>query len=78
MRRLNHPINVRTDATGRPVALELGGQNRPVQQVLDRWREAGRWWEGDLPRCFYRVDAGGLFDLSCDELGQWRIETMWD
>ncbi len=78
MRRLSQPITVHTNAAGGPRVIELSGAQRPIVRVLDRWLETGRWWEGEAPRRFWRVEAGGLFDLSCDEQGQWRVEAVWD
>ncbi len=78
MRRLGQPIEVRAKPTGEPRALLLGGAERPVQQILDRWVESGRWWDGEDRRRYFRVEAGGLFDLSCDEWGCWRVEGVWD
>lgn len=78
MRRMGHPLEVETATDGRPTTLCLGTVRREVQGVLDSWVEAGRWWEGEHPRRFYRVDAGGRFDLSCDPDGQWRVEIAWD
>lgn len=78
MRRLGHPLEVRCTPAGDPAAMRLGGCFRPVALVLDRWVECGRWWDGEERRRFWRVDAGGLFDLSCDELGCWRVEAVWD
>ncbi len=78
MRRLDHPVTVLTDSSGRPRAVDLGGGRRPVREILDRWLEAGRWWEGEAPHRFYRIEAGGRFDLSCDEQGEWRVRAVWD
>jgi len=78
MRRLHHPIEVRADERQTPRQMLLGGDWRPIRCVQDAWLETGRWWEGDLPTRFYRVEAGGMFDLSVDEVGQWRVEVAWD
>lgn len=78
MRRIGQPVDVIPSADGRPKAIVLSGVQRPVSRILDTWVEAGRWWEGEEPRRFYRVDAGGIFDLSYDSLHQWRVEVIWD
>jgi hypothetical protein len=78
MRRLSHPITVRLDSAGAPRAMRLNGVWRPVEQIVDQWVETGCWWDGEPTRCFWRVAADGLFDLSVDPQGQWRLELAWD
>ena len=78
MRRVGCPLTVHTDARGRPTSLELAGAARRVGRVFENWIETGRWWEGEPRRQFYRVEAGGVFDLSVDDDGLWRVEVVWD
>ncbi len=52
-------IEMRFDGE-RPVAVRVGGRWRAVVRVLDYWREAGRWWDGEPEREFMRIEAGGL------------------
>ncbi|HEY3314658.1 MAG TPA: DUF6504 family protein [Bacillota bacterium] len=37
-----------------------------MKEILDRWVEAGEWWDGDGPKEVFRVatDDGGVFELS--------------
>jgi hypothetical protein len=78
MRRLGCATQVRLSRDGTPRAFTVHGGWRQVEQVVEAWREAGCWWEGEHPRQFVRVDAGGWFDLSCDAGDDWRIEVAWD
>lgn len=38
-----------------PVAIRRGGRWVRVEEVLDRWVEAGRWWIGEEERVCFRV-----------------------
>ncbi|MBI5832152.1 MAG: nucleotidyltransferase [Armatimonadetes bacterium] len=78
MRRLHETIEVRSNTRGEPIAFTTRGGVHRVEHVVDHWFESGRWWDGEPRKAFWRVDAGGLFDLSCDEQRQWRLELAWD
>ena len=71
-------IRVRTDGRGRPLGFTLHGVWHEVESIVEEWTEAGRWWEGETPRRFYRVAADGLFDLSRGGSAEWRVELAWD
>jgi hypothetical protein len=78
MRRLGRVVQVETDRRGAPQRLRWGNEWRRVEQVLDGWHELGRWWDGEQPRRFWRVEIGGVCDLSLDGERVWRVEVVWD
>lgn len=78
MRRVEQPLEVAPDDQGRPERVTIGGRERRVEAIHDAWVERGRWWEGEPARKFWRIDADGRFDVSCDSEGNWRLEASWD
>jgi len=50
-----------------------------VQAIVDRWTEAGEWWDGEGERTVYRVlsERGSLFELELRD-GQWRLYREYD
>jgi hypothetical protein len=48
--------------------------------VLERWRETGRWWEGEAPKLFFRVETtGGLWEIYFDTARQtWHLYRVYD
>lgn len=78
MRRLGLEAAVQLNREGLPATFSVNDHPRRVLQVLEQWTETGKWWDGEGPRAFVRVEAGGLFDLSRDENGAWRVEVAWD
>ncbi|HAZ63791.1 MAG TPA: hypothetical protein DCZ72_09320 [Armatimonadetes bacterium] len=78
MRRLRQTIKVVADADGRPLQFTTRYDTYRVTQILETWREGSAWWAGEVPRWFFRVEAGGTFDLSHGDDGDWRLEVAWD
>ena len=78
MRRLHETIVVHQSARGEPLAFTTRSGQHRVERIVDQWQESGRWWDGEPRKQFWRVDAGGMFDLSCDEHQRWRLELAWD
>lgn len=79
-RIINRPVAVNTSAQGSPMAFTWQGHHRVVR-VLDVWREAGCWWEGEGERVTYRVitDRGGMFELTCEpDRGRWLLYKTYD
>ncbi|MCX7598340.1 MAG: hypothetical protein N2512_05670 [Armatimonadetes bacterium] len=62
MKVVGRPVELRIEASV-PGALRLRGRWRPIRQILDRWRETGRWWEGEQEKEFLRVEADGVYVL---------------
>ncbi len=50
-----------------------------VSKVTDRWRETGRWWEGDEEKTFFRVlsTKGSLYELYAEKLS-WNLYKVYD
>ena len=61
-----------------PEQLLVAGGWRRVEEVVDHWRETGRWWAGESPRDFFLVEAKrGAFIVSKGPAG-WQIERLID
>ena len=61
-----------------PQQILVGGGWRTVENIVDHWRETGRWWEGEGPRDFFLVETKrGVFIVSKGPAG-WRIERLID
>jgi len=73
------PVRVRLDRSGQPAAFLHRGRWHRVAEVLDRWRERGRWWEGEPPREVYRVvtTSGAVYELG-REGDAWRLYAVLD
>jgi hypothetical protein len=60
-KRYDEPIDVTADPVEAhaPVAFSWRGRRYDVDQRLERWREAGEWWNGDRRRDreYFRVLA---------------------
>jgi hypothetical protein len=79
-RLIERPVDVTTGRGGRPVAFRWNGRYLRVD-VLDRWVEAGRWWEGEGEQIGYRVatPAGGVYELTWRTLDRrWLLYKAYD
>jgi hypothetical protein len=68
-------------AHGLPRAFSWHGRRHVVLEVLERWRDTGRWWEGEAPRLFFRLETagGGLWEIYRDEAqGTWHLYRIYD
>lgn len=80
-RILNRPVAVTMGPGGVPLTFRLGGARLQVEQVLDCWRETGRWWEQETERSTYRVCTvgGGLYELTWDPvMKSWYLYKAYD
>lgn len=42
-----------------PAAVVRHGRLMPIAEILDRWVEAGKWWEGEeAETIFFRIQLG--------------------
>ncbi|MFO8061125.1 MAG: DUF6504 family protein [Bacillota bacterium] len=48
-----------------PEVIILRGKQLRVAEVLDVWRDVGRWWLGEREKTFYRlaVERGGVLEV---------------
>ena len=79
-RWLNLPIRVHT-VHGLPLFFWFRGRRIRVRRILDRWREVGQWWKGEVAKEFFRLDADAcwviyrtLEDESDEQWFLYRIE----
>lgn len=77
-RIIDRPITVVVGPDGTPRQFSYRGRQR-VQAIVDRWTEAGEWWDGEGERTVYRVlsERGSLFELELRD-GQWRLYREYD
>jgi DNA polymerase-4 len=76
---LNEPVQVATDARGRPVRYWRRGSPRTITRVQNCWREAEWFWGSLSEKTIYRVETApsGLSELH--QLGvTWRLGAMAD
>ncbi|MCB9550078.1 MAG: DNA polymerase Y family protein [Myxococcales bacterium] len=72
------PVEVRTDAAGRPTAVRLGGRWRPAQAHGPE-RLSGRWWEGAWAREDWRVAVlEQVLWISREAEGGFVLRGWWD
>ena len=77
MRRLPFDKPV-VEGREQPEQILVGGCWRMVEDVVDHWRETGRWWTEESPRDFFLVEAKrGAFVVSKGPDG-WRMERQID
>jgi len=62
-----------------PTSFADKDEQHRVFEVIDYWREAGIWWEGELGYEMWRVrtDKGAVFDLEQSSKGCF-IYRVWD
>jgi hypothetical protein len=80
-RIVNKPADVATGPGGNPVAFRWAGGRYRVREVLDFWRETGRWWEQEAETETWRVDTieGGVFELvRTPSTGTWKLYKAYD
>jgi len=74
------PLRVQAEE-GVPRAFWWRGRRYAVAGVLERWRDVGRWWEGEPPRSFFRLQTagGGIWEIYLD-LGEntWHLYKIYD
>lgn len=68
-RRILQPVRVESHPDGRPARFVWRGQTLTVQSILERWKEAGCWWDGESARVVFRV-------LLCDNEGVWELHRF--
>lgn len=54
---------------------------RIVRTVLERWKDTGRWWEGESVKLFFRVETadGGFWEIYLDTGTQmWHLYRVYD
>lgn len=61
-----------------PEQIRVGRRWHAVEDIVDRWRETGRWWAGEDSRDFFLVETRrGVFVVSRSQAG-WQVEEVVD
>ena len=50
-------ITVELNSDGEPFRFVWRGKEFQIQAIKDQWLACNRWWAGDRPQKFYRVQA---------------------
>lgn len=75
---LDRPVQVQA-VNGLPVRFRAGASWRRITAVCDQWRETGRWWESEVEKEFYEVEAGGRYILVRENgTPHWRLYQVED
>ena len=75
-RLVDRSIRVGLSPEGEPRYLE----GEPLE-ILESWRESGRWWLGEPEREVFRVQGrrGGLYEITRPEgVREWRLVRIFD
>lgn len=64
-----------------PLKVCWQGQWIRVVNVLDRWYDVGKWWEGEVVKLFFRVQLEGnrVWEVFFDhEQKSWNLYKIYD
>ena len=87
--RLGRPVDIRLDPRGRPLAVYLFEDWRPVANVGNHWRVGATWWSEAAARDYWRLalaagnPAHGHRELLVtvyqnQGTGSWYLERVYD
>ncbi len=74
-------LEVVTGEEGEPRKVRWKGRWVKVVTVLDRWYDAGCWWENEPSKLFYRVELedGTVLELFSQEPNRdWSLYKIYD
>jgi hypothetical protein len=81
-RLLDRPLDrVDLDSSGRPLLLSWRGRAWRVNRTTEVWKDAGCWWEGEVEKTFFRLEAAGgrLIEVYYDpQAAKWFLYRIYD
>lgn len=81
-RLYNAPIASISTVKGAPVSFVFHQQRIAVAEVIDRWVDGGRWWEGEGESDWWRIrsNVGGVYELYRERTGErrWVLYKAYD
>jgi hypothetical protein len=79
-RIINRPVDVVIDDLQRPMRFLWRGKWIPVGSIVRRWREVGRWWQGEGESTFYTIVSKDLsiYELSNSSQDGWQLVRIYD
>jgi len=66
---------------GRPRSFRWRGRRYAIRTILERWKDTGRWWEGERTKVFLRIggEHGALWEIYFDTAGSaWYLYRIYD
>lgn len=87
MRQIDKPVQVVSAwdpayLKPKPISFVWRGGRYRIIEVLDNWREAGRWWElrPDAEVWRVRCHDRGVYELAMIDTipPEWRLMVVWD
>ena len=78
---VDQPVLVVTDKKSIPSRFFWYKRWLNVLNILEQWKDTGRWWDGESEKIFYRlqVKEGGIYEIFSDiALNQWRLYKVYD
>jgi hypothetical protein len=76
------PIDSISLVRGAPASFTFRRQKVVVTEVIDRWVDGGRWWEGEgeSDRWRIRSSSGGVYELYRPRTaeGRWMLYKAYD
>ena len=66
---------------GRPCSFRWRGRHYPIRTILERWKDTGRWWEGEGTKVFLRAGGvhGALWEIYFDTArSAWYLYRVYD
>ena len=74
-------IKVNTNVNGAPASLVRKDRRQKVIAIYQRWRLAGRWWDGQVERDYFMVRTNTIpvCDIFRDAMtGHWHLSKIYD
>lgn len=79
-RLVDEPLGwMRADPEGRPLVFGWRGRSRRVARMVEVWKDAGCWWEGEKEKTFFRLETEGgrLVEVYFEET-RWYLYRVYD
>jgi len=79
-RLIHRPLEV-MEFKGHPAKVRWQGRWVQVITILDRWYDAGKWWEGEPPWLFFRIllEGNRIWEIFFDQDRTcWNLYKIYD
>jgi len=66
---------------GRPRSFRWRGKHYAIRTIMERWKDTGRWWEGEGTKVFLRAGGadGAIWEIYFDTArSTWHLYKVYD